>query len=44
MEKNFIGIFKLGTCHLLGDLETPHNAPLNSDVTQSWMSHRYSET
>lgn len=44
MEKNFISIFVLGPCQLLGDLETPQDVPLNSGVTWSQLGHRDSDT
>jgi len=44
MEKNFISVFKLGTCQLLRDSETPHNVPLSSGVKWSQLRHRDSET
>lgn len=44
MQKNFISVFKPGTCQALGDSETPQDVPLNFGVTRSQLRHRDSET
>lgn len=40
MEKNFISVFQLGMCQLLGGLEAPQDVPLDSGVTRSQLRHQ----